>query len=250
MEEKWNAELYNDKHSFVYKYGESLIALLNPKKHERVLDLGCGAGQLTAMIQEKAQEVIGMDKSPEMIENAKANFPSIQFQTGDAANFSFTEKFDAVFSNATLHWVKDYKRSIQCMYRALKQDGRIVVEFGGKGNVGLIEQQIRKSLIDRGYAQQSELKLWYFPSIAEYATELERAGFEVNLAQLYDRPTELADEKTGIKDWIAMFADSFFQGVETADIENIKEEVQRSLQAKLFKNGKWYADYRRLRIVA
>ena len=103
---KWNPKFYNDKHSFVYNYGESLIALLDPKPDERILDLGCGAGQLTFRIGKKAGEVIGIDKSAEMIEDAKINFPTIHFETADASNSNFEDKFDAIFSNATLHWIK------------------------------------------------------------------------------------------------------------------------------------------------
>ena len=97
---KWDAELYNDKHAFVYKYGASLIDLLDAKPYERILDLGCGSGELTHLIREKSTEVIGFDKSPEMIEKARMQFPLIDFQVADASDFQFDEPFDAIFSNA------------------------------------------------------------------------------------------------------------------------------------------------------
>ena len=124
------------------------------------------------------------------------------------------------------------------------------MEFGGKGNVQTIVEQLRKSLKIRNYVSQSELNLWYFPSIGEYSTELESAGFKVIFAEHYDRPTELADENSGIKDWISMFAESFFIGVSENHIEEIKNEVQESIKQKCLINGKWFADYKRIRIIA
>ncbi len=246
----WNPELYNNKHSFVYDYGEDLITILQPKKIERILDLGCGSGQLTHKISQLAREAVGVDSSIEMIADAKEKFKGIDFQAADAASFSFEEKFDAIFSNATLHWVLNYKEAIQCMFDNLKDNGRIVLEFGGKGNVQTIVNQLRKSLVNRGYIEQSQLKQWYFPSIGEYVIELEAAGFKVTMAQRFDRPTELVNKTTGIKDWIAMFGKAFFNNVSLNHIEEIKQEVQEKIKSKCFKNGKWYADYKRIRIVA
>lgn len=113
---KWNHKLYNKKHVFVYNYGADLIHLLNPKKKERILDLGCGSGQLTAKIGEFLEEVIGMDKSEEMIADAKSKYPNIKIKVGDAENFNFDKNFDAIFSNATLHWVKDQTGAINSMF--------------------------------------------------------------------------------------------------------------------------------------
>jgi trans-aconitate methyltransferase len=247
---KWKPELYNEKHSFVYHYGESLIKLLDPKENQRILDLGCGSGQLTFKINELANEVIGIDKSAEMITDAKSKFPNIEFKVADASNFRFNKKFDSIFSNATLHWVKNHKNSIKCMYENLNTDGKIVLEFGGKGNVQTIVNELRNSLRSKGYSEQSKLDLWYFPSIGEYTTELETAGFRVLFAEHYDRPTELADKSSGIKDWISMFAVSFFKGVNENHIEEIKNEVQEKTKEKCLINGKWFADYKRIRIVA
>ncbi|WP_276166965.1 methyltransferase domain-containing protein [Zobellia alginiliquefaciens] len=246
----WNAKLYNDKHAFVYDYGKSLIELLAPKSNERILDLGCGSGELTFDISGLAKTVVGLDKSPEMIAKAKYNFPSINFEVGDAANFKVEEKFDAIFSNAALHWVVQYKAAIANMYRALRTGGRIVVEFGGKNNIQTISDALRESLSKRGYEKQAKTTLWYFPSIGEYASKLEAAGFEVVFAQSYDRPTELVDSHTGIVDWIMMFGSSFFDGVNNEDIAEISKEVQDKVKPELYRDGKWYADYKRIRVVA
>ena len=247
---KWKPELYNEKHSFVYQYGEGLIKLLDPKENQRILDLGCGSGQLTSKINEFAKKTVGIDKSAEMIMDAKSKFPNIEFQVADASNFRFNEKFDSIFSNATLHWVKDFKGAIKCMYENLNSNGKIVLEFGGKGNVQTIVNELRSSLKMRGYGKQSELDLWYFPTIGEYSTELESAGFRVIFAKHYDRPTKLADENSGIKDWISMFAESFFIGVTENHKEEIKDEVQEKTKDKCLIDGKWFADYKRIRVVA
>ena len=169
----WDARLYNEKHNFVYDYGMGLIDLLAPKPQERILDLGCGSGELTAKINELAGSVVGMDKSPEMIARAKEQFPSCDFEVGDVSDFKFNKPFDAVFSNATLHWVLDYKKAIANMYSNLADGGRMVVEFGGKDNVKAITDALRESLCQWGYVRQSDLNLWYFPSIGEYTGALE-----------------------------------------------------------------------------
>lgn len=250
QENKWIANLYNDKHAFVYQYGESLVELLAPKSGERILDVGCGSGQLTAKISELGATVIGIDSSSEMIADAKLKFPRIEFLVKDAADFNFTEPFDAIFSNAALHWVLKKEEAIKRMYRSLKAGGRLVAEFGGKGNVQTIVNQLRLSLSNRGYEENANLELWYFPSVGEYTTLLEKYGFRVTLAQHYDRPTELADSESGIKDWLEMFGNAFFKDVHQAAKEEIKEEVQQMIKDTCFSNGKWYADYKRIRVVA
>ena len=112
----WDAELYKERHAFVYRFGEDLIGMLNPLSHERILDLGCGTGHLTARIGELARQVIGMDNSPDMIAEARREYPQIEFQIGDAAKFQFDRGFDSIFSNATLHWVRNYRSAIKSMF--------------------------------------------------------------------------------------------------------------------------------------
>ncbi len=246
----WDDQLYNEKHNFVYGHGVGLIDLLAPQSHERILNMGCGSGELTAKINESASSVVGIDSSPEMIAKAKFQFPTCDFQVADVADFRDVEPFDALFSNASLHWVLDYKGAISSMYACLAKGGRMVVEFGGKENVKAIIDALRQSLRQRGYRRQADLKLWYFPSIGEYTTALESQGFNVTFAQWYDRFTELADQKTGIVDWLRMFGKPFFDSIPLEDVDVIRNEVQNSLRDRLFKNGNWYADYKRIRIIA
>ena len=246
----WDAQLYIDKHHFVYEYGSNLIDLLEPKSNERILDLGCGSGELTAEIGLKALSVVGIDTSYEMILKAKEQFSSCSFEVGDITTFRFGETFNAVFSNAALHWVLDYKKAIKNIYINLAIGGRMVVEFGGKTNVKSIIENLKESLGQWGYIQQSKLELWFFPSIGEYTSALESQGFTVTFAQWYDRPTMLADDKSGIADWLHMFAKPFFDGIPFEEADKIRIEVQEKLRNRLFKDGKWFADYKRIRIIA
>lgn len=247
---EWNAALYNAKHAFVYAYGNSLVELLNPEINERILDLGCGSGQLTAAIGEKCAEIVGMDASETMIKSAKELYPDIDFLVCDAANFEVEKPFDAVFSNATLHWVKDYKNAVKCIYNVLKPGGRLVVEFGGKGNVKTIVDALVETLNNFGFKDAETKNPWYFPSIAAYTSVLEEIGFDVEVGHLYKRPTLLADKATGIIDWLTMFANSFFVDVPVEIQEKVKYQVQEKVKPVLFINDDWYADYKRLRIVA
>jgi len=246
----WNPDLYNGQHAYVYDYGEALIELLKPKADERILDLGCGTGQLTADIAKRGAEVVGLDASAEMIAQARQNYPFLEFIVADAAILQFEQPFDAIFSNAALHWVLRYRQAIGSMFKALKPGGRLVLEMGGKGNVQLIEDALRFRLDEHGFGLEASMPLWFFPSVGLYASALEEGGFSVSLAQHYDRPTELAGSDSGIKDWLHMFASSFFESVPAEEQEKIMEEVQEELRHKLFCDGKWYADYKRLRVVA
>src|SRR5260221_6945847 len=120
---EWNAGLYEDKHSFVWEYGKALLDLLAARSGERILDLGCGTGHLTDRIAAAGAEVVGIDSSPAMVEQARRSYPPLRFEVGDARDFSFPEPFDAVFSNAVLHWITEPERVLACVQRALRPGG-------------------------------------------------------------------------------------------------------------------------------
>lgn len=246
----WNVNLYNDKHGFVHKYGSDLVHLLNPKSGEYILDLGCGSGQLTNEISAYSDKVIGIDSSKEMIEAAQEMFQNLDFYHFEAESFEFEQAFDAIFSNAVLHWVKNQKTVSENMFRHLKVGGRLVVEFGGFGNVATIINALKSSLADHGFHKNAGLERWYFPTISSYTSLLEEVGFEVVHAQLYDRPTQLESKNEGIKDWIEMFGSHFFEGVRQEDKSIILSEVQNKVRSRCYKDGHWYADYRRIQVVA
>lgn len=245
----WNSNLYEDKHAFVWQYGEDLLKLLNPKPGESILNLGCGTGQLTEKIALAGAKVMGIDSAPAMIEKARQNYPDLRFEVGDARNFQVEQPLDAVFSNAALHWVKEADAAIACIYQALKSRGRFVAEFGGKGNIQAILQALYSALAAFNLPTE-KLNPWYFPSIGEYATLLEKQGFDVTYAILFDRPTALAEKEAGIANWMQMFASSFLAGLSAEQQTQVTGAIEEYLKPTLYHEGTWTADYRRIRIVA
>lgn len=234
----WDAKLYDGAHGFVTTHGESLIGLLNPQPGEKILDMGCGTGRLTAEIAEKGAIAIGLDASPEMIEAAKRDFPGVEFHLADGASFDLGTDFDAIFSNAALHWIKPPVEAAKAMAYALKPGGRLVFEMGGKRNVAHIEA----ALMQVGNLTESP---WYFPSLAEYGAILESEGLEVISGSLYDRPTPLEGPE-GMKNWVRMFGSATGLQFSEAQLQEIEDLVWPTL----WDGSQWVADYRRLRAVA
>ena len=245
---KWDSGFYDRKHSFVTRYGEGVLALLAPMPGERILDVGCGTGHLTQMISRSGAIVTGIDSSVEMIATAHASYPEVEFVVADAANFTFERPFDAIFSNAALHWVHEAEAAVRCMAQALRPGGRFVVEFGGKGNVRRIYSTLEQVVRERtGLTLSAEN---YFPSIGEYSPLLERHGLQVQRAELFDRFTRLEDGPDGLRNWIRMFRRTVMEQVPEEQAGAILDEVEARTREALFKDGAWHADYRRLRIVA
>lgn len=245
--DQWNADLYKEKHAFVFEYGNSLIDWLQPKAGENILDLGCGTGELTAQLAESGAQITGIDAAAAMIESARKHFPGIEFEIADATTFSLPQQFDGIFSNATLHWVREKEKAIGRMYAQLKTGGRLTIEMGGKGNVQHILAGLEKAMAQYGYSYEP---FWYFPSPAEYCTLLESAGFRIDRVHFFDRPSKLADPENGIIDWLEMFGPHFFSTVPAADKDAIIRQVQQEVGPQLTKNGVLYADYVRLRVAA
>ena len=246
---KWDAALYDQKHDFVSKYGEDLVTLLNPQKKELILDVGCGTGDLAATIKKAGATVIGFDNSTEMIATARKKYPDIQFDVRSAQDFRYDMKFDAVFSNATLHWVLEYENAIKCIYDSLKPKGRLVAEFGGKGNVSNIVTALKLALVNHGYAELAARQVWYFPSLSAYTSLLEATGFRVVFAAHFDRATLLKDDN-GIRSWLQMFGKPYLQEVNSEKMETILQDIEEQIKATNYKNNQWYADYVRLRVIA
>ena len=243
----WNPSLYQQKHAFVFEYGKDLLALLAPERGESILDIGCGTGQLTKAIADAGARVVGIDKSPEMIDAARENFPNIEFMVADASDFSFAQPFDAVFSNAALHWVRKAAEAVQCIANALRPGGRLVAEFGGKGNCLNISRAMQVTLKER--LQRDVDDGWYFPSIGEYATLLEKYDLNVASAWLFDRPTLLEGEE-GLRNWIEMFCKPMFANLPIEVYEETMQRIEEQARRTNYRDGSWYADYRRLRILA
>jgi trans-aconitate methyltransferase len=243
--QQWNPTLYEQNHAFVWQMGQSLLHLLNPQADERILDLGCGTGQLTAEIAATGAWALGLDASAEMIDQAKANYPALSFGVADARDFQLEDPVDAVFSNAVLHWVLEPNAVIASIGQALKPGGRFVAEFGGRGNVEAIQTALAEALDEIGYSFQSP---WYFPSLSDYTTRLEEQGFEVLYAALFDRPTPLIG-KMGLANWLQMFAKPVLASLSEPEQQQVIESVEARLQP-LYQDDRWLADYRRIRVMA
>ncbi|MDY6902947.1 MAG: class I SAM-dependent methyltransferase [Cyanobacteriota bacterium] len=248
--QNWNSSLYQDKHEFVWKYGENLLEILDPQPNEIILDLGCGTGQLTAKIAESGAEVIGIDGASEMIEKAQQNYPQLKFKVADARNFELSQSVDAIFSNAALHWVLEADEVIDSINKSLKIGGRFIAEFGGRGNIELIVKALYAALEKIDIDNPSKLNPWYFPSIGEYASKLEKHGFEVVYSNLFHRPTLLQDKNSGLANWIKMFGGNLFQELSAEKINQVIQDVEKKLKPKLYHDGNWFADYRRIQVKA
>jgi trans-aconitate methyltransferase len=243
----WDAELYEGCHAFVWKHGESLVELLGPAARERILDLGCGTGHLTARLAAAGAEVIGLDSSTAMLEQARVAYPALEFVHGDARAFAFDRPFDAVFSNAALHWIPEAAAVVRCVRNCLRPGGRFVAELGGRGNVAVIRAALCKAAGRLGLTVVEPV--WYFPGVAEYAGVLEAAGLEVRLALLFDRPTPL-EGPDGLRAWVRMFAGSTVESVPAERRDEFLRATEEAAWPALCGADGWHADYRRLRIMA
>jgi len=255
----WDPDSYDAEVGFVADYGESVVDLLDPRPGERVLDLGCGTGHLTADIAEAVGPeglAVGVDQSDEMVAEARETYPECHFAAVDAREFdpetlpSAPERFDAVFSNAALHWIPwaDQRTVAERVADALAPGGRFVAELGGRGNVATIVDAVVDELESRGYEAANP---WYFPTVGEHATVLERAGFEVRMARLFDRPTVL-DGPDGLRNWLDVFADSLFASLSADEEDAVVTAVEDRLRQDLYDPDAeaWTAGYRRLRFLA
>ncbi len=246
--DQWNAALYDHKHSFVSNYGTDVIELLAPKKDEHILDLGCGTGDLAKNLFDRGIHVVGIDKSANMISQAQNKYPKIPFYVNDALDLPFKNTFDAVFSNAVFHWIKQPVLALENIYSSLKEGGRFVAELGGKGNVQMITDEVRNQFQQLGLNFDEELFPWYFPSVGEYTTLMEKVGFDVIYAYHFERPTHLEGEN-GLRNWLKMFGESMFAGFGEETKNIIIMNTEQNLRSIMYKDSNWIADYKRLRVV-
>jgi trans-aconitate methyltransferase len=250
MKFKWDPGLYDKKHDFVFRFGEEIVSLLNPRKDEVILDIGCGTGDLTKKISDGCKQVIGLDNSQEMIQTARKKYPEIAFIHADARNYQIDKKFDAIFSNAVLHWIPEAAKVIQNANNHLNPGGRFVVEFGGNGCNNSIISALTEQLDAHHLNYPSIESMLFYPSVSQYSGLLEKNGFEVNLVMLFNRPTELKGGLNGLSDFIEMFFNWMFVNASVYDKSAIIEKTIKKLKPQIFDGRSWIADYRRIRIVA
>lgn len=238
-----SASRYGANARFVSDVGAPVLEMLAPRPGERILDLGCGDGALTARLAEHDCVVVGVDSSEDMLSAARAR--GIDARLLDAHELPFDGEFDAVFSNAALHWMKEPSRVVAGVRRALRPGGRFVGEMGGCGNVAAIERALVAAVRRRGLEVESP---WYFPRPGEYRRLLAAHGFEVLHLELFERPTPLPGD---MRDWLETMPQPYTAAVPRADRQSFIDEVAERLRPLLCDAaGRWTADYVRLRFAA
>jgi trans-aconitate methyltransferase len=243
----WNASRYAANAAFVPALGQAVLDLLHPVSGERILDLGCGDGVLTQKLAATGAEVVGVDSSADMVQAARQR--GIDARMMDVTRLTFVHEFDAVFSNAALHWIKDDPdAAIACAYRALRRPGRFVGEMGGHGCVAAINLALIVGLEKRGIKNAASICPWYFPTVDDYTERLQRARFVAESVQLIPRPTPLP---SGMRGWLETFANPLCAALPEDQRGEYLDEVTRMLSSVLCdERGRWTADYMRLRFVA
>ena len=242
----WNAAQYAQQGRFVADIAGGVLDLLAPRVGERILDLGCGDGVLTAKIAATGAEVLGADSSPSMVDAAQAL--GLTAQVMDAEALPFDAEFDAVFSNAALHWVRNQEAMLSGVFHALKPGGRFVAEMGGHGNIAAIRVALAGVLRQWGldaYTMENN----FFPSDTQYRSRLEAAGLTVDQIALIPRPTKLPE--SGMRGWLETFRRGLLEQLPPERREQALEQAVALLRPVLYtEEGGWTADYVRLRFHA
>jgi trans-aconitate methyltransferase len=243
----WNPTHYDRAGAFVPQLGQDLLDLLAPAPNERVLDLGCGTGDLTASIAARGASVIGVDASQDMIDEARRKHPALDFSVADGQELTYESELDAVFSNAALHWMPRADAVAAGVARALRPGGRFVAEFGGARCVRTVRDALELELATRGMTGYGAPS-WYFPTVPEYARVLDEAGLFVRTALWFERPTPLAGE-AGLATWLELFCLPLLRALGDARAD-LLAAVEQRCRPTLFRDGAWWLDYTRLRVVA
>lgn len=243
----WDASRYATNAAFVPALGQPVLELLQPQPGERILDLGCGDGVLTEKLSATGATVVGVDSAPGMV--AAACQRGLDARVMNATKLPFDQEFDAVFSNAVLHWIKgDPDAAIAAAFRALRRPGRFVGEMGGHGCVAAINLALIAGLEKRGIQNAASVCPWYFPTVDDYTARLERAGFVPESVQLIPRPTPLP---AGMRAWLETFANPLCAVLPEDQRGEYLDEATKLLSSVLCdEKGRWTADYMRLRFVA
>jgi trans-aconitate methyltransferase len=247
MAQTWDPQTYGRNGAFVHGLANDVLEWLAARPGERILDLGCGDGHLTARIAATGATVVGVDSSPEMA--AAARSIGVPADEGDAESLPYPNSaFDAVFSNAALHWVRDHDAMMAEVRRVLKPGGRFVAEMGGHGNIAAIRVALT-AVLDRHGFGQLEKDENYYPTPDAYTRRLARHGFEVRQMVLIPRPTPLPE--SGMQGWLTTFRRGVLENLPQALRRTVVEEIAALLAPALCdEECNWTADYVRLRFIA
>lgn len=247
----WDPALYDQAHAYVADLARDLIDLLAPTPDDTVLDLGCGTGRMTEWLLASGARVIGVDSDPAMVAAARARCPTADLRQDDVRSLDADLRCTALLSNATLHWVPpaDAPRMAESLARTVLPGGRLVVEFGGAGNIAHILAGLRAACERHGHAFAPDGG-WYYPTLGAFASLLEAHGFSVRDARLFPRMTKLEGGLDGLRAWLEMFGAQPLAAVPAATRAELVAEVVDQCRPTLLRDGTWWADYVRLRVVA
>ena len=247
MTQTWDPKAYEQNGAFVHGLAGGVLEWLDAKAAEHILDLGCGDGQLTQRIADTGASVVGVDASPEMVAVARARGVVADVASAEALPYARNE-FDSVFSNAALHWMRDQDAMMAEVRRVLKPGGRFVAEMGGQGNIAAIRVALMAVLARHGFGDRED-GVNYYPTADGYSRRLVRHGFDVQRIALIPRPTPLAE--SGMAGWLRTFRRGVLEGLPEAIRDRVVEETSALLAPALRdEDGKWTADYVRLRFIA
>jgi trans-aconitate methyltransferase len=244
----WDADRYQRQFGFVSAMASDLVELLDPRAGETILDLGCGTGELAAGIAASGARVWALDADPAMVAAARERLGPERVLLADGHNFTLPEPVDAVFSNAALHWMPRPGAVVARVRAALAPGGRFVAELGGAGNIDAILEALGAAMAESGLPAPATP--WYFPTSGQYTTLLEAGGFRVARMEHFARPTPLAGGDHALADWLAMFGRSLTAAVPPDLKTRVVERTAELAAPRLRRDGRWVADYWRLRFVA
>jgi trans-aconitate methyltransferase len=243
----WNAQKYHDTCGRVTEHGATLVELLKNNDLKSALDLGCGTGKLTRDIASFIPDVIGADSSPAMIERAKSDYPGLDFYVADACALPWNNYFDAVFSNAVFHFIKDQDALLESIKKALKTNGLLVCEFGASGNIAALLDIIAQICVRRG--KDYSLR-FYYPTEEDYRSLLEKHGFSVELISTYDLDTKLIEGEAGLRNWVNQIFSIEMGWFGSDERSEVLSEIEAALRPVQWDGENWHLPNKRLRFMA
>jgi trans-aconitate methyltransferase len=243
--QSWSPQLYEENARFVSDLADEVVRMLDPKRGERILDIGCGDGYLTEKLASYGAELVGVDYSETLVEAARKR--GVDARHGNGEELQFDGEFDGAFSNAAMHWMLRANDTAAGVFRALKPGGRFVGEFAGAGNAKIIRREVHEALEQRGI-DSSAIDPWFLPEEDEYRRVLSDAGFVVSYLRLFDRPVSI---DYPLAQWIKTFGSPYIKALKNGDEHEFLAEVSEKLKTELLQeDGKWTIDYTRIRFMA